>query len=159
MGQLIRYFFVLLCGIAIGFYLPDDVQRAQQNVWNKITKSENPSLITPPTKTKIAKPAVELKAPVTPAVPPEAQKLPPPAPEAKTLFTVQVGSFTKKNQAQKFVDELHLQQIDAYIAPQDLALNQNVYRVYVGEHLNRPDAENQKADLAKRFKGAFVKSF
>lgn len=167
MGRLIRYIIVLLIGIAIGFYMPEKVQKVKNNLWQKIsdrqpTVTKKTSQFTKESviqKNKIQKKASSFPSTPKNVVPVATKKASPVIVETKTLFTVQVGSFTHKHQAQLFVDQLHEEQIDAYIAPQDLEQNQKMYRIYVGEYLSKRDAEIQQVFLSKRFTGAFVKSF
>lgn len=72
------------------------------------------------------------------------------------LYAVQVGSFRSKDQANKLIDELHREQLNAYIARTDLESDKGWYRVYVGEYVDRDDAEAKLAGLKPRYTKAFI---
>jgi cell division septation protein DedD len=73
-----------------------------------------------------------------------------------SLYAVQVGSFRSKDQANKLIDELHKEQLNAYIARTDLENDKGWYRVYVGEYVDRDNAEARLALLKPRYTQAFI---
>lgn len=72
------------------------------------------------------------------------------------IYAVQVGSFRSKDQANKLIDQLHREQLNAYIAGADLENDKGWYRVYVGEYVDRADAEAKLSALKSRYAQAFV---
>lgn len=70
-----------------------------------------------------------------------------------TLFNVQLGSFSSKQNAQTLVDELKENGILGYL------VDSNGYKVFAGTFFSRGEAEKYRDDLKNTYSDAFIKEF
>lgn len=75
------------------------------------------------------------------------------------VYTVQVASFKRMEQAKKLVRSLTHQEYDAYIAPKNPSKPDDFYRVCVGESISHEQAKIMNRRLKSKFKDSFVYSF
>jgi cell division septation protein DedD len=162
MGNLIRFVLIFFVGIAVGFYFHADIEQYLKKVSGDGMQSRQPLTVSTASVSKTIN-KKNLRSPQKSTIKSQSRRFEKPvsltSAEVKILFTIQVGAFAKKDQAQKFIDQLHQEEIDAYIAPSDLVKNRGMYRVWVGEYLHRHEAEVRLKELVKRFQGAFIQSF
>lgn len=77
--------------------------------------------------------------------------------ENKRIYTVQVASFRKISQAEKYVAAIQQKGFDAYIAPR--TKRDGLYRICIGESLSKDQALENHARLKSEFKDSFVQVF
>lgn len=73
--------------------------------------------------------------------------------EGLTLFNVQLGSFSSKENAQTLVDKLLENGINGYL------VDSNGYKVYAGRFFSRGEAEKYRDELKDTYSDAFIKEF
>ncbi len=70
-----------------------------------------------------------------------------------TLFNVQLGSFSSKENAQTLVDELKDKEINGYM------FDSNGFKVFAGTFFTRGEAEKYRDELKNTYSDAFIKEF
>lgn len=73
--------------------------------------------------------------------------------DGMSMFNVQVGSFSSKENAQVLVDELKQNEINGYM------VNKDGYKVFAGTFFSRGEAEKYRDDLKNTYSDAFLKEY
>ncbi len=73
--------------------------------------------------------------------------------DGMSLFNVQLGSFSSKENAQSLVNQLKEKDINAYVVDSDS------FKVFAGTFFSRTEAERYKDKLKNTYKDAFLKEF